>query len=252
MAEVEKPKAKMTLTTLRAGATSLGVDLGALKTVKDIIPVIDAHLKTIELGYECPACGKDIPDVPACPYCGENFNEDEAAAPETTDIVAEVAETVADAVISKADQAAATKAAKQAEKDAAKAAKDAAKAVKTEGSEGAGRPVGKTKNTEEKEVQFAELVEIVDKAIGEGFEKRDRKTGVTYVKDGKRLLKVVSVSKTTSVEFNVIMTGEDENLTKYTIEEAKAKHLGSTTAIYALGDIATATNLIKEAIKTFG
>jgi hypothetical protein len=261
---------KITVTTLKAGAAILGLEIGDLKKKKDLEALIDEHLSDKELGYECPECGKDIPDVDVCPYCGESFvdgedeegaadseetNEEETAedpaeeeapeeaandeAPEEDPLPEEMAEEVAKEVTKKADKAKGKGKDKVKEKDADAEDKSANR----------GRPVGKSKNTEEKEKEFNELVEQIDSVLGDGFEKRERKTGITYVQDRKRLLKAVSTGKTLSIEFNVEIKSDNDNLKKYTEEEAKERHLGSTRAIYTLGYVATAIKLVKEALK---
>lgn len=242
---------KITVTTLRKGAEMLGLDVGDLKKKKELETLIDEHLQKQELGYECPECGKDIPDVDVCPYCGESFVEEEEveeveeAAEETEEkevkiqedeLPEEIAEEVAEAVSKKVEEKPTKNKEKGKEKETG------------EKSVNRGRPTGKSKNTEEKEKEFIQLIDKIDKVIGDGFEKRERKTGITYVKERKRIFKAVSTGKALSIEFNVDIKSEDENLKKYTEEEAKARHLGSTRAIYTLGDVDFAIKLVKEAL----
>jgi hypothetical protein len=247
--------------SLQAGVKMLSLEIESSKK-KELEAAIDEYLSEQELGYECPSCKKDIPDLKACPYCGESFEEEDADTEEVEEdaedtdtedaepISDEDAEEVAKAVVSKEKGKGKDKGKdknKNKDKESEKTDSEDAKPEK----EGRGRPQGKSKSTEEKEKMFDELVAGIDEIVGEDFEKRDRKTGVTYVKEGKRLLKAVSTGKSLSVEFNVEVESKDENLTAYTEEEAKAKHLGSTRAIYTLGETDVALKLVKKAFKTF-
>jgi hypothetical protein len=250
---------KISVSTLKEGAKILNVDIGDASKKKDLEKLIDAHLTTMELGYECPACGKDIPDLDQCPYCAESFVEEdenvteEAADTESTedDAAEENKESGTEESTEEesAEEAVDDETAEEVAKALVEAPEKPAKPAKNKPAEGRGRPQGKSKNTEEKEKEFSELVAAIDEVLGDEFEKRERKTGITYVSSGKRLLKAVSTGKTLSIEFNVELKSNDDSLVKYTEEEAKAKHLGSTRAIYALGELKTAIKLVKEAHK---
>lgn len=269
---------KITATTLKKGAAALGLEVGDLKKKKELETLIDNHLEDQELGYECPECGKDIPDIDECPYCGESFTDAEDAENEDAEETEEESDDLPESIEEEVEE---EKPAKGKGKDKAKGKgktkevevededeeeeeeekpakskskgkdKEKVKEEKTEKEKSAnrGRPSGKSQNTEEKEKEFVDLISQIDDLLGEDYEKRERKTGVTYVKDKKRLLKAVSTGKTLSIEFNVDLKSENENLKKYTAEEAKERHLGSTRAIYALGDIVLAVKLVKEALK---
>jgi hypothetical protein len=54
------------------------------------------------------------------------------------------------------------------------------------------------------------------------------------------------------IEFNSAIESDVDGLIKYTEEEAKQKHLGTTKAVYDGGDTNIALDLIKEALKNFG
>lgn len=257
---------KITVTSLQAGCKQFEIETES-KKAKELETLIDKALAQKELGYECPSCKKDIPDVKVCPYCGESFEDgeektdEEKTGEENTgneektdadkvieDAAKDVAEKVTDKKQTPAEKKAAEKAA--ADKKAAdkKAADKAAADKKAADKKGKETPVYTAKKNEE----FAAFVKDLDELLGKDFEKRERKTGVTYVKEAKRLMKAVSTGKTLVVEFNASIDTDGDNITKYTEEEAKAKHLGTTKAIYDGGDTKIAMKLAKEALKNFG
>ncbi len=271
---------KITVSSLQSGCKDLGIETSS-KKAKELEGLIDEKLSEMELGYECPSCAKDIPDVKTCPYCGESFEEAdedaEAGGEDTGDEDAEAGEDAdaeagedteagedADAEAGDGDgeadpdkeieKAASDVAKKVADKKSTKAVDKGKAKGKEEKKESGkkGRPEGTTVDTQKKNEEFAAFTAEIDELLGEDFEKRERKTGVTYVKDGKRLLKAVSTGKTLVVELNAEVSSDVDGITKYTEEEAKQKHLGTTKAIYDGGDTAVALKLIKEALKNFG
>ncbi|MDF2615475.1 MAG: hypothetical protein K0Q47_130 [Sedimentibacter sp.] len=279
---------KITVSALQEGCKELGIETNS-KKLKELETLIDKKLFETELGYECPSCGKDIPDVKKCPYCGESFEEaedeevveenDETAeendeaendtaeedeendeADDNEDGDATDAESDADEEIKKAAEEVAGKVVdkkgKSSDKKEDKKAdkKEDKKADKKEDkkAEKKGRPEGTSADTQKKNEEFEQLVAEIDKVIGKDFEKRERKTGITYVKDGKRILKAVKTGKVLVVEFNAEVESDVDGLTKYTEEQAKQKHLGTTKAVYDGGDTKVVTKLVKEALKNFG
>ena len=95
---------------------------------------------------------------------------------------------------------------------------------------------------------YEKVLTAVEKALGKGYEKAERATGVVFLKDSKRILKVASTGK---VEFNTPMKDAD-NLETFTDEQAKAKHLGSCRAIFYGDDMKQLAELVGQCKKKFG
>lgn len=274
--------AKITTKTLKEGMKQFKLESDSNKK-NELEKMLDDYLSKKELGYECPNCGKDIPDVDACPYCGESFTDEESEENEETEYDEnseledegneeageEESEEESDEEKTEEEETEEKDEEKEIEKIADEVAKNVAK------DKGKGKSKDKEKDKEKdkdkdkeksKETSKEEIVEKVNKedfdkfvekaneALGKDFEKfevRERKTGLTYVKDKKRLMKIVSSTRAIVIEFNVELPVEDENLTKFTEDEAKKKHLGSVRGMFIVKDENKAVKLIKQAVKLF-
>jgi len=253
---------KITVTTLQAGCKAYDIKTNS-KKAKELESLIDEALAKLELGYECPSCKKDIPDVKVCPYCGESFEDeasdaavDDATADDSDDSDASDASDASDTAVDDAAAEVAEKIAEKTDEKHTNKKEDKKSDKKTDKKEDTetkkqGRPAGSTVDTQKKAEEFTAFVKDVDAVVGKDVEKRDRKTGVTYVFGTKRFMKAVSSGKVLVVELNADVNSDADGLIKYTEEEAKNKHLGTVKAIYSGGDTKVALKLIKEALKNF-
>ena len=274
---------KITVEALKKGLESLGLEASSKKQ-KDLEKQVDEALKSMELGFECPSCSKDIPDVVACPYCGESFEDEDAVtdaenedADEDADVeneagdedgeeemsaneflnkeIDETSKKVAEKLTDKPakaekakDKPAKEEKVKEEKAKAAKAGKSKDKPAKEEKEESdkKGRQKIPTEVIEKRKEEFEELIAKVDAIIGDKVEKRERKTGITYVNGTERLFKLVSSNKQVVVEFNVELKKDVDGLVRYSEEEAKAKHFGSVKSIYSGESVEDVLKLIKE------
>lgn len=236
----------ITLTTLKKGAEGLGIDFPQNITKKDLELKIEEKLSQEELGYECPSCQKDIPDVDICPYCSESFvdeevtqNEEATATTENTDSTnAETTDEANEVVVE--DQTDNTEVETEVISEEAPVMEQQPK-DKVEPKKN--RQTRKENATKE----YEELIAAINEIAGPDVEVRHNNSGPTYLIDKKRIMKVTSTSKSISIEFNEELTTDDDNIKKFTAEEAKAKHLGTVRAIYSLGEVSIAVQLVKEA-----
>lgn len=295
---------KITLSTLKAGCEALGLEINSKKP-KDLEKAIDEAIKNEELGYECPSCGKDIPDISNCYYCGENFDEDKQSEEEIDEEVDEnedgeeyyeevnedeeevsaneflnqefekTAKEVASKVAnkpSKEDKKKDNKKDKEVKEDKKKdkedkkdkdnkeAKKEVKKDKEVKEDKKKDKEVKEDENKQEKKgrlklpeevsakrkEEFEKLITNTDKILGDEIEKRPRKTGVTYVNEKQRVMKIVSSGKEIILEFNVKIDSNVDGFIKYTEEEAKAKHLGKMTSMYNGNSFEDAISLIKK------
>jgi hypothetical protein len=229
--------AAITLATLKKGAESLGIEVEPKISKKDLDALITEKLATQELGYECPSCGKDIPDLDSCPYCGENFieednNEVSDNEPEITNENIIPEDTIKETdnkgeAEGPSDKVGETKKPDKAKTGTKSKAKDAPKTGK---------------DSEEYKNLIATITETYPELIA-----KINASGITYLVGKKRLMKVTGTAKSISIEFNESLQTDDDNVRKYTEDEAKAKHLGTVRAIYSFGDLDTALSLVKQA-----
>lgn len=250
--------AGITVKSLKESCKKLGIKVQDGLKKKDLQLLVDEYLKGKELGYICPFCDSDIPDVEECPYCGGIFDEevdDENEVESEENTTDEEVESEVDQDAVEVEDEDSSEPDSDEDEDNASEDEENVSEDKDSDSEDTdkesgkrGRPKGKSKESVKKEENFEELIGKIDEFVNEGFEKRERKTGITYVRDRKRLFKVVSAAKSISIELNNVIEAEVDGLVKFTEEEAKIKHLGSVRAVYTLGDEETALALIKEVI----
>ena len=258
---------KITVEALKRGLESLGLEVSSKKQ-KDLEKQIDGALKDMELGFECPSCSKDIPDVTFCPYCGESFEEEAEETEDVEDAAEGLEETADDSDDSEEmtaneflnkeiDETSKKVAEKLTEKpkSEAKKSKDAKpvkenkpKAEKKE-SDKKGREKIPEEVIKQRKEELTNFINSADSIIGDKLEKRERKTGLTYVLGTERLFKIVATIKQIVVEFNVDLKSNVDGLVRYSPEEAKAKHFGSIKSIYSGDNMENALKLIKEAIR---
>ena len=237
--------AAITLATLKKGAESLGVEFEPKISKKDLEDLIKETLSKQELGYECPNCKRDIPDVDTCPFCAESFvdegepdeeeskleitNEDNilTTTPDSTDVENKGKDIEIKTGITKEQGKTG---------DSKDKAKNSGKADKVKEAPKSG------KDSEE----YKQLIASINEAYPDLIAKVNA-SGLTYLVGKKRLMKVTGSTKSISIEFNEALETDDDNVRKYTEEEAKAKHLGTVRAIYGFGDLDTALSLVKQA-----
>lgn len=95
-----------------------------------------------------------------------------------------------------------------------------------------------------------ELVDKVLVLLGSGFHPKCNKTGITFYRGEKRILKLVNLMNAIKVEFNVPVTKVEE-LTILTKEEAKEKKMGTCQWIYKGTSLDTVMILIEEAKEVY-
>lgn len=237
----------ITLTTLKRGADSLNIEFEEPITKKELETIISEAISKMELGYECPTCGKDIPDVDICPFCNESFNDEgEGQDQEEMDLEADalaIESNIPDS--GKEDETSIPTETNKTEFENPKA-EDKTPA-----------PAPKVNNKKKQETKpkvsngigseiHGQLLEGIGEIL-EGCETRMNTSGITYLLDKKRILKVAASAKSINIEFNVELETQDDSIKTFTADEAKAKHLGTVRAIYTLGDLQLALNLVKEA-----
>lgn len=244
----------ITIATLKNGAGFLGLEIPAKPTKKELEASITEKLSTMELGYECPSCGKDIPDVDVCPYCSENFaeggevpgNEGENIDLQEDKIDINTDEVSNQDKVQDSPPPVETNAEDNKEQPKATEAKGKVNdtGAKAKGNEKVNEKPKTGKDSEEYKMLISEIDSILS---GDNITKKDNASGITYLVDKKRIMKVAATTKSISIELNEEIDNDDENIRKYTEADAKAKHLGTVRAIYSFGDLDTALLLIQEA-----
>jgi len=234
----------ITIDSLKKGADSLGLEYGPSIKKKELETLITEELSKRELGYECPSCGKDIPDVEICPFCGENFMDDEEASqPESTNEVNDVP--VNTEVGQEAPEQQEVRVEGKVE-DTTNEPEDLVEPPKNKDRKTGPKKEDKKIDGNIKE-EYDRLIGEIIAIVGPDATRVENKSGDTFKIGKKRLLKATSSTKSISIEFNVVLQTENENIKTFTEEEAKAKHLGTVRAIYSFGDFETAIALVKEA-----
>ena len=98
---------------------------------------------------------------------------------------------------------------------------------------------------------FIKTMEEIKKIIPQEFLTKSNKSGVTWFGAGRtRLLKMVETKRGLRVEFNTPVS-KVEGLVELSIEEAKAKHMGTCRWIYTGADTEVVKKLVQEAISKF-
>lgn len=95
-----------------------------------------------------------------------------------------------------------------------------------------------------------ELVDKVLVLLGTGFHPKYNKSGVTFYRGKKRILKIVNLMNALKVELNVPVAKVD-GLTILTKEEAKKKKMGTCQWVYRGKSLDTAMTLIEEAKEVY-
>ena len=95
-----------------------------------------------------------------------------------------------------------------------------------------------------------ELIEKVHVLLGSEFNPKYNKTGITFYRGEKRILKLVNLMNALKVEFNVPVA-KVEGLTTLTKEEAKGNKMGTCQWIYKGKSLDTAMTLIEEAKEVY-
>lgn len=231
----------ITLASLKKGATRLGLEIEGLSKKKELEEAIQNKLNEHELGYECPICGKDIPDVDVCPFCDENFAEE--AVEETSQLDEVIEEVVKEAKAIKQDDLVMD--------DSPIPAETVNVTVNAKPGRGKTKSTKATIKNENIEKDYNQLIIEIDNIVGETCTKKNNTSGITYFIGKKRIFKITSSKRSINIEFNVELETEDDNIKRYTEQEAKEKHLGTVRAIYSFGDLETAVVLVKEAYDLF-
>lgn len=62
---------------LQEGLKQLGLDPSWCNGKDEAVNAISLYFEknNLELEYQCPSCGGDLPEIEICPYCGETFKE---------------------------------------------------------------------------------------------------------------------------------------------------------------------------------
>lgn len=98
---------------------------------------------------------------------------------------------------------------------------------------------------------FMKTMEEIKNIIPKDFQTKENKSGVTWFGASRtRLLKMVETKRGLRVEFNTPVSKVD-GLIELSVEEAKAKHMGTCRWIYTGADTETVKKLVQEAITKF-
>lgn len=95
-----------------------------------------------------------------------------------------------------------------------------------------------------------EIINKIGSVLGNSFNPKYNKTGVTYVGSKGRILKIVKKRENLEVEFNVPVTNVP-NLIVLTEQERIEKHMGRCQWIYKGDDLSTVLKLVEEAAKKY-
>lgn len=218
-------KGPITKDTLKETIDEFELEVGSEKK-KDMKEAIKNYLeeKYDELPYECPSCGEQVPEVPKCPFCREEFQFEE----DTNDSEEE-------------------------NEEAEENEQDEEVEEKEEKSKKKGKKEKKEKKGKKKAdySMYEKAVETADEVLDDAWEKRERKSGVSYFKEQTRLMKIIKKGNGVSVEINVDIDVDIDGYERLDEKTIESKKLGSTKGLFTGTDMDNFKKVIKAALKEF-